>query len=201
MRLIVAAALMFAATPLFAASMDVPSGKYEIDPAHASVTWKIRHFGLSNYTARFIKPQSTVVLDATDVAKSKLDVTIPVSSVRTDYPFPEKVDFDKELATDPKFLGGTANPMIRFVSTGIKMGTGQTAKVSGQLTLNGVTKPVVLDVLFNGTRQPSAMAKVPGFGVSATTVVKRSDFGLTFGQGFLGDEVQLAIEAEYKQAS
>ena len=98
------------AAPLAATSMDIPSGRYEVDPAHVSVTWKIGHLGLSNYTARFVNPASTVMLDAADVAKSKLDVTIKTRSVRTDFPFADKIDFDKESAP---ILSSSVAPLTR----------------------------------------------------------------------------------------
>ena len=198
MRLAIAAVALLAAAPLAAATLGVPSGKYANDPAHTSVTFRIMHLGLSNYTARLTKIVSTVDLNAADVAKSKLAVAIDPKSVKTDFPFADKVDFDAEIGSGDKFLDGKAFPEIKFVSTGIVLGSGKSAKISGLLTLRGVTKPVVLDAVLNGTMQPNAMFKVPAFGVSATAHIKRSEWGMTYGTQFVGDDVELLIQAEYR---
>lgn len=197
MRHLFAIAALAAATPLAAATLDVPSGRYANDPAHTSVTFRIMHLGLSNYTARMTKIASTVYLDAADVAKSKLAVTIEAKSVKTDFPFPDKVDFDSEIGGGDKFLDGKDFPEIKFVSTGITT-VGKLAKITGMLTLRGVTKPIVLDAVLNGTLQPNAMFKTPAFGVSATAHIKRSDWGMSYGTQFVGDDVELLIQAEYR---
>ena len=192
-----------AALPVRAAPMtlDLPSGRYVSDPAHTSVTWKLSHFGLSYYTARFTKIDATVELDAADVAKSTLAVTIDANSVKTDFPFPDKVDFNAEIGGDDKFLNGKAFPEIKFVSTAIVPTGPRTAKITGNLTLRGVTKPMTLDATLNGAMASHPMLKIPIFGVSATGTVKRSDFGMTYGDGVLGNEVKLLIEAEFRKAS
>ena len=201
MRHLTAAAALLAAAPLAAATLDVPSGRYVNDPAHTSVTFRLMHLGLSNYTARLTKTTATVDLDATDVGRSKLSVTIDPKSVRTDFPFPDKVDFDGEIGSGDKFLDGKAFSEIRFVSTAITAGPGKAAKIAGLLTLRGVTKPVVLDAVLNGTMQPNAMFKQPAFGVSATAHIKRSAWGMTYGTQFVGDDVELLIQAEFRPAS
>lgn len=197
MRHLLVAVAVLAASPLAAASLDVPSGKYANDPAHTSVTFRLMHLGLSNYTARMTKIASTVDLDAADVANSKLVVTIEAKSVRTDFPFPDKVDFDGEIGGGENFLNGKAFPQIKFVSTGITA-VGKSAKIMGWLTMRGVTKPVILDAVLNGTQQPNAMFKTPAFGVSATAHIRRSDWGMSYGTQFVGDEVELLIQAEYR---
>ncbi len=197
-----AAALLMAA-PVLAqpAGFSIPSGTYEGDPAHTSVTFKIGHFGLSFYTARFAKVSSTVTLDAARPEASALQVTIDARSVKTDFPFPEKTDFNKEIGTDPKFLDGDKHPQIRFVSTKVTRTGANTADITGNLTLRGVTKPVVLKTVLNGQVANHPMMKKPVFGVSATTTIKRADFGLTAYEGVLGDDVTVLIEAEYGKAA
>lgn len=195
-------AALIAAAPVAAApvKVDLPSGTYEIDPAHASITWRVMHFGLSNYTARFTKFTSTVNLDAANVAKSTLVVTIDPNSVRTDYPFADKTDFDKEIAQDERFLNGAQFPQIKFVSTGIVATGPKTGKLTGNLTLRGITKPVTLDAKWNGGVASHPFLKIPVFGISATGTIKRSDFGMTYGAQALSDTVELQIEAEYQKA-
>ncbi len=198
-RLLTAAALAVTLTaPAFAAPIDAPSGRYEADPSHTSVTWRVKHLGLSNYTARFAKIASTVQLDAANPANSKLSVTIDANSVRTDFPFTDKVDFDKELGGGDKWMNGAKFPQITFVSTGIAVTGPKTAKITGDLTLRGVTKPVVLDAVFNGTTKPNPLMGAERIGVSAHTSIKRSAWGMDYGVQFVGDDVDIAIEAEYK---
>ncbi len=200
-RLLSAAVLAVAlAAPVLAAPVDAPSGKYEVDLSHTSVTWRVKHLGLSNYTARFAKIASTVQLDAAKPANSKVEVTIDPMSVRTDFPFPEKVDFDKEIGGGEKWLYGSKFPEIKFVSTKIVETGPKTAKITGDLTLRGVTKPVTLEAVLNGTTKPNPMMGSERIGLSAKTTLKRSDWGMDYGVQFVSDEVELAIEAEYKLA-
>lgn len=203
MRRLLPAALLAAlivAPALAAPAIDAESGHYVLDPAHASVTWKIKHLGLSNYTARFAKIDSTVDLDAATPANSKLSVTIDANSVRTDFPFPEKTNFDKEIGGDARFLDGEKFPEIKFVATKITATGPKTGTVTGDLTLRGVTKPITLDATFNGTMKANPMMGAAKFGISAHGSIKRADFGMTYGAQFLGDTVELLIEAEYKLA-
>lgn len=200
MRALTVSLALLAAVPALAAPLDAPSGKYEVDPTHTSVTWRVKHLGLSMYTARFTKVASTVEFDAAKPENSKLAVTIDANSVRTDFPFPEKEDFDKVVGGGERFLDGAKFPEIKFVSTSIAPTGPKTGKITGNLTLRGVTKPIVLDATWNGSLAPNAMMKTQKIGVSARGTIKRTDFGITFGTQFLGDEVELQIEAEYNKA-
>lgn len=196
-----ALALLPLATPAVAQkAFDIPSGAYVGDPTHSSVTFKIGHFGLSNYTARFTRFDTAVTLDAANPAASSVKVSIDPNSVRTDYPFPDKEDFDKKIAADPNFLASAQFPTIGFVSKSIRTTGARTAQITGDLTLRGITKTVVLDTVLNGAIQ-HPMRKVPMFGISATGKINRNDFGLTYLKGILGDEVSILIEAELAPAA
>ncbi len=199
MRPLLFAIALFATPALAAPALNVPSGRYAIDPAHTSVTFKISHFGLSNYTARFAKVSGEAMVDAAAVASSKLNVKIDANSVRTDYPFPDKEDFDKKIGNSAAFLNGAKFPDITFVSKSIILTGPKTAKISGDLTLRGVTKTVVLDTVLNGALNPHPMMKIPIFGISATAKINRSDFGLVF-PPVLGEEVTIIIESELDKA-
>jgi polyisoprenoid-binding protein YceI len=195
----IAAAAMFAMAPAAtllaqAAPLDVPAGDYGLDKTHGSLTFKINHMGLSNYTARFASFDATVTLDPRAPANSAVSVTIDPKSVRTDYPFPEKEDFDKVIAE--QFLQAGQFPTITFKSTGLKATGATTGKLTGDLTLLGVTRPVTLDVMLNGAKE-HPMRKIPALGFSATGSFKRSDFGSSVLQGPLGDEIMVIIEAEF----
>jgi polyisoprenoid-binding protein YceI len=195
-------ALALLAAPLMGqtADMAIPEGAYEGDPTHTSVTFKISHFGLSFYTARFASVSSKALLDVEKPEASSVEVEIDARSVRTDFPFPDKTDFDKEIGTDPRFLDGDAHPVIRFVSKKIVLTGKDTADVMGDLTLRGVTKPVVLKARLNGAVMSHPLRKVPMFGISANATISRKDFGLTIYEGALGDEVTVLIETEYAKA-
>ncbi len=187
------------AAPAFAA--DAPfapvKGKYVNDLAHTSVTWRVMHLGLSNYTARFAKTSSTLQLDPARLAASSVIVTVGANSVRTDFPDPAKVDFDKEIGGDERFLSGDKFPEIKFVSTKVVVTGARTAKITGNLTLRGVTKTITLDARFNGATPANRVMGAPRVGFSATGAITRSDFGMTYGTQFVGDRVELQIEAEY----
>lgn len=188
--------LAISAAPALAqgAPIDAPAGEYTLDKTHASITWTIKHLGLSNYTARFASFDSVLVLDPKNPTKSTISVTIDPRSVKTDFPFPEKEDFDKVIAE--KFLLAGEHPAITFQSSGLKATGPRTGKLTGNLTLMGVTKPVTLDVTLNGA-MVHPFRKIPVIGFSATGSFKRSDFGSTALQGPIGDEITVIIEAEF----
>ena len=120
MKFIFALLFAFLLFPLDAISNDklkgMPSGIYKLDKSHASLTWKVSHLGLSNYTARFTKFDADLLFDAMTPENSKIKVTIDPTSVRTDYPNSDKKDFDKQLSTDAGWLNGKQFPEITFLS-------------------------------------------------------------------------------------
>lgn len=182
------------------APSDAPAGAYKLDLAHTSVNFRVSHMGFSHYTARFTKIDGTLNFDPANPATQSVAATIDARSVQTNYPEPAKLDFDAQV--ENQLLGADKFPTITFTSTKVEPTGPSTAKVTGDLTLHGVTKPVVLDVTFNGGYKPNAMdgARV---GFSAHGTFKRSDFGITFGLPAPGsnmgvfDEVEVIIETEF----
>lgn len=195
-----AIALLSAAAPALAQGrpIDVPAGSYRLDPAHTSVVWRVKHLGLSMYSARFIGFDSTVQLDPADPTRSTVTFTIDPKSVRTDFPFPEKENFDMVVAS--RFLKADAHPEIRFRSTAITATGPNTGTINGDMTLGGVTRPVTFDATLNGAML-NPFTKAPTIGLSARGTIKRSEFGLTELLGPIGDEVEIQIEAELARAS
>lgn len=192
--LALAAGLALAALPASAQlATDIPAGTFKVDPTHVSVTWRVMHMGLSNYTARFAKADATLTLDPAKPEAAKLVASVDPLSIKTDFPFVEKENFDNVLATGAKWFN--AQP-ITFASTSVKMTGANTADVTGDLTMLGVTKPAVLKVTFNGGMAAHPFTKMPAIGFSATGTIKRSEFGLTAGIPHVGDDVALLIEAE-----
>ena len=175
----------------------MPRGVYTLDPAHASITWKVSHMGLSNYTARFTKMDSQILLDPDNLENSKVKATVYPSSVRTDYPNVEEKDFDKNLSEDATWFNTKQFPEIKFFSTKVEKTSDTTGKVTGNLTFLGVKKEIVLDVTSNKALGNHPFVNKPALGFSATTTIKRSDFGMTSYIPQIGDEVQVIIEAEY----
>ncbi len=186
-----------------------PAGTYDLDPTHASLTWKVNHFGLSNYTARFTGISGTLVFDPENLSASSLEVSVDPASVETDYPADFKAGhpdspfdtFDQEISESDAYFNSTVFPAITFKSTEITPTGANTGTVTGDLTFRGVTKPVTLDVTYNGTASFPWAPDQPKIGFSATGSLKRSDFGLDIMVPSLGDEVDLLIEVEFAKAA
>jgi len=176
---------------------QMPAGAYQLDKTHASVSWKVSHLGLSRYTARFTQMDAKLVMDVKDPAKSQLVVNIYPMSVTTDFPFAAETDFDQTLATGKEWFNADRFPDIRFVSKRIQVTGKNTGKVFGDLTLLGTTKPLTIDVTFNGAYRKKFLTNVPALGFSATASLKRSDWGMTSLIPLVADRVDILIEAEF----
>lgn len=184
------AATAFAAGP----GEGAPAGAYRSDPPHTSLLWSLNHLGLSNYTARFTKVDARLQWDPEKPEDSTLTVDIDPLSVRTDYPYPEKEDFDAKIGGSADFLAGKP---IRFVGRTIRVTGDKTGTVEGDLTFRGETRPASLDIVFNGSLAAHPASKLPTVGFSATGTIRRSEWGLNFFLPHLGDEVKLVIETEF----
>ncbi|PKP83501.1 MAG: hypothetical protein CVT79_01490 [Alphaproteobacteria bacterium HGW-Alphaproteobacteria-18] len=198
-----AAASDTAATPVEYAA----AGTYVIDPTHTSVTWKVDHFGLSGYTGRFKTVDATLQFNPEDPAATNITVTIDPLSVETDYPADYKAShadspyatWNEDLARNANWLNADAFPQITFTSTSVSQDTASTGKVTGDLTFLGVTRPVILDVTYNGKANFPWAPDADKIGFSATAVLKRSDFGNATYAPNIGDEVEVIIETEFQQ--
>lgn len=183
-----ACSLVFAAPST--APDAAPSGTYTLDKSHANIIFNLSHMGYSRYFGRFNALDSTIIWDAKDPTKSKLDVTVDMASIDTN----NKTLYD-ELVGD-KWFDVKQFPTATFTSTKVEKTGTNNGKVYGNLTLHGVTKPVTLDVTFNGGGM-NAFMNTEELGFSATTNINRSDFGVSNGVPMVGDAVALTIEAEY----
>ncbi len=193
---------VMAQTPAMAKVADLPAGVYTLDKTHASLTWKVSHLGLSNYTARFTDFDATLTLDPANPTAAKVTAKINPLSVETDYPNKAEKDFNKKLAEGAEWFNGTKFPAITFTSTKVAMTGATTANITGDLTMLGVTKPVTLATTFNGgyTQKPFGAEGVAAVGFSATGKIKRSDWGFGTYLPAIGDEVTLALEVEFESA-
>ncbi len=179
-----AAVVMFA-MPVAAQAAET----YNFDPNHTNINWNANHFGFSNPSGRFGLKEGTLVLDDAAPANSSVNVTIDVTGLVTGIP-----KFDEHLKS-ADFLDAEKFPEATFKSTNVETGADNTAKVTGDLTLHGVTKPVVLDVKLNKQGE-NPMSKIKSVGFSGKTVIKRSEFGIDKYVPNVSDEVTIAIEAE-----
>ncbi|HYD69702.1 YceI family protein [Azospirillum sp.] len=190
MKKLFAAALLASATivaigaPAFAAPVS-----YKIDPAHTAVVFIVNHLGFANAVGRFNTVSGDVTFDKDAVQNNAVNVVIETASVDTNH-----AKRDEHLRS-PDFFNAKEFPQLTFKSTKVER-TGETSgKLHGDLTLLGVTKPVVLDVTFNKEGvSPASKKETAGF--SARGTIKRSDFGMKYGVPNIGDEITLLIEAE-----
>ena len=162
---------------------------WTIDPAHSSVNFEIRHLGVSTVHGSITGAKGTVQLDEKDVTKSSVNATLETSTVNT-----ANEARDKHLKS-PEFFDAAKYPEITFKSTGLSNAGGK-LQMTGDLTLNGITKPVTLDVDGPAPPQKGMGKTVSGF--SATGTVKRADysFGGKYPPPMLGDDVKFTIDIE-----
>ncbi len=181
---------------------DAPAGDYGMDLSHTSLNFRISHLGLSHYTARFTGIGGRLTFDPAQPAKQAVTATIDAGSLQTNYPTPAELDFDSLI--EKEFLQAAKYPQITFVSTKVEPTGPRTARVTGDLSLHGVTRPVTLEATFNGGYKAGQMDPSGArIGFSAHGTFKRSDFGIAYGLPApgttmgVGDEVEVTIESEF----
>jgi polyisoprenoid-binding protein YceI len=187
-RITVAAGLAAALTlPALAATSD-----WQIDPAHSAAQFAVKHLAISTVRGAFTSVKGSVQFDDKDITKSTVDVTIDVNSVDT-----RVAARDKDLRSD-HFFDADHFPTITFKSKRVEQVAPGKLKITGDLSIRGTTKEVVLDV--DG---PTAPIKDPWgnqrIGVNASGKITRQDFGITYGPGMIGDEITITIDAELFQ--
>jgi polyisoprenoid-binding protein YceI len=169
-----------------------PAGAYEVEPTHTSVHFRLSHWGLSSYTARFDTITGTLDFQPTNPTASNVDITIAPTSINTGL-----TEFNTKLANDV-FKAGDGQS-IRFVSTGLTATSPTTGTMTGNLTMAGQTHPVTLAVQFNGGRPNPFAAGRQAIGFSARGALSRSTWGSTSWAPAVGDEVEVIVEAEFLQ--
>jgi polyisoprenoid-binding protein YceI len=172
---------------------QVRAGAYMLDPDHGKITWSISHLGYSTYYGQFTGVAAKLDLDPKAPGKSRLSVTVPLAGVSTG-----NGRLEQELA-GPDFFDTQKFPTATFTATGVEPTSPTTARITGDLSLRGITRPVSVDATFNqaGT---SPIDRRYTVGFDGRAVIKRSDFGLTAFLPLLGDDVTLRIEGEFKEA-
>lgn len=162
---------------------------YKIDPTHTATVFSWNHFGFSTPSANFTDIQGTIKVDNAKPSNSSVEVTIPLSSVNTNV-----VALDKEFQEEAWF-NAAKYPNITFKSTKVETKDKKHFKITGNLTVKGVTKPVVLDAVLNKQGE-HPMAKVPAIGFNATTSFNRSAFGIGNYVPNVGDKITVNITTE-----
>lgn len=184
LKYLVLAGLLGAAVAVQAAPVT-----YKLDPSHTMVLFSWNHFGYSNPTADFGLGEGTLVFDEQHPANSSVEVTLPLDRLDTHVPA-----LDEHLKK-PDFLNADQYPVVTFKSTGVQPLGGNKFKVTGNLTVHGVTRPVVLDATLNKVG-PHPMTKAPSIGFDATASIKRSDFGVGAYVPNVSDELSIRITTE-----
>ena len=174
---------------IFVVSVFAQVETWKIDPAHSAAQFAVRHMGISTVRGEFKKVSGSAGYDAADPGKTSLDATIDATTVDT------RVDMRDNDLRSPNFLDVQKYPTITFKSKRAEAAGPGKMKITGDLTIHGVTREVVLDV--DG---PTSPVKDPRgnfhIGASATTKINRKDFGVNGAPGMAGDEISITIDAE-----
>lgn len=185
--------------PAFAGNVSTdpksaPSGAYQIETHHTQVIFAIPHLGITDYYGRFEKVSGTLNFNPGAPEKSSVSVSIDTASANV-----MSSEVLGQLVGPTVFDSGKF-PTAKFKSTSLERTGPTTGKMTGDLTIHGVTKPVTFDVTYNGGLQ-APVGNAYDLGFHATAAIKRSDFGLDkmMWSSFVGDEVKLTIEAMFLQ--
>jgi len=163
---------------------------WQIDPNHTASQFSVRHLGISTVRGQFEKTSGTVVFDPSDPAKTSIDATIDATT------FNSRVQMRDNDVRSPHFLDVAKYPTITFKSTRTEVASAGKLKITGDLTIHGVTKQVTLEVEAPSQPIQDPMGKGLRMGATATTKINRNDFGITTMPGIVGDEIQIELDVE-----
>ena len=185
-------------------TVTAPSGEYALDPNHSTLVVRVPHFGLARYQLRFNGLGGTLNFNAENPAQSTVSITVDTTTLDT--PYSGETDFDAQLQNS-EYLDSATSPTATFVSTSVEQTGPNSARVTGNLTVRGQTRPATFDVAYNGSwRQHPVGIPISGVGFTARGTVNRADFGISAGlppaaepQNGVGNEVELIMEAEFNR--
>jgi polyisoprenoid-binding protein YceI len=169
---------------------SVPAGQYQLDPHHWNVSFDVDHFKYSRFVMRFDKTTAQLNWNAAGMDQSTVTATIDATSLDTNVPILNKMVKGNDA------LNVDTYPTIRFVSTQFKRTGDAKGELTGDLTIRGTTRPVSLAVTFNG-HAPNPLTKQQTLGFSADGHFSRAQFGLSTWYPAVGDDVHVAIQAEF----
>jgi polyisoprenoid-binding protein YceI len=163
---------------------------WQIDPNHTAAQFSVKHLGISTVRGVFERTSGTVAFDPADPTKTSIAATIDANTVNT------RVQMHDNDLRSPHFLEVEKYPTITFKSTRAEAAGAGKLKVTGDLTIHGVTKQVVLDVDASSQPISDPMGKGLRMGANASTKINRNDFGITTMPGVVGDEIQIVLDVE-----
>lgn len=163
--------------------VNAPAQTYNVDPSHTTIQFKVKNFGLMSVKGVFEKFKGTVDIDETDITKSKVDVSIEIASINTG------INMRDDDLRGPNFFDAVKFPTMTFVSTQVEADKDK-LKVTGNLTIKGVTKQITLNV-----EDPKSLPGDRNRGVTATATLNRQDYGVSAG-ATIADEVVITITTE-----
>jgi len=188
---------LFASAVIAAASLTTPafatSGDYVLDASHSQIVFTYDHLGYSTTYGMFSGFEGEISFNQEDPAASSVNVSFPVRTMLTGW----EARFEHFMSAD--FFAAAEDEMVTFTSTSIELTGEDTALITGDLTLNGITKPVVLDAKLNQVGD-HPMANKPWAGFDATTTLMRSEFEVGNFAPFVSDEVEVMISIEAMKA-
>jgi polyisoprenoid-binding protein YceI len=187
-RALIAAVAALSATAAFAAPE-----KYTLDPSHSQVLFSYNHLGYSTTWGMFSGFEGEIMFDQEEPANSSVSVSMPTRSMLTGW----EARFEHFMSDD--FFGAAEDDMVSFTSTGIEVTGENTALITGDLTINDITRSVVLDATLNQAGD-HPMENKPWAGFDATTTITRSEYELGMFAPFVGDEVEVQISVEAMKA-
>ena len=171
---------------------EAPAGTYTIDSKETLVRYGTIHMGINEFWGTFPGAKGTLMIDPKSLEGAKLDVSVPIATVST-----TNKDLDTQLVSSA-FFDAAKYPQMRFVSTSVTRTGPTTAKVAGDLTLHGVTKPIVLDATFTGAG-PNQFSKVFTIGFKAQGQISRSEFGIAKWVPVISDATTINISAAFEK--
>lgn len=195
--------------PGFAPIEGVATADYGLEKSHAFLTFKVGHGGgLSKYRVSFTEFDATLAFDPEDPEAASVSASINPLSVQTNYPGDYKAghaespyaSWNEDLGRNPQWLNGDAFPTIEFVSTEVTRSSDNAGSVTGDLTFLGQTKPITLDVTYNGVGNAPWFGERDLLGFDASTSLVRSEWGMGAYLPLIGDEVEVTFSGEFLQA-
>ncbi|MEL6751462.1 MAG: YceI family protein [Pseudomonadota bacterium] len=165
---------------------------YKFDPSHSQILFSYDHLGFSTTYGLISGFEGTATIDQDDLSKSSVNVTFPINMFTTGW------EARENHFLSPDFFNAAVNPNVTFTSTSVEATGDETAKITGDLTIAGTTKSVVLDAKLNKIG-PNPINQKPWAGMNATTTLKRSDFGVDKFAPNVSDEVEIVISVEMEK--
>ncbi|MEM8616930.1 MAG: YceI family protein [Pseudomonadota bacterium] len=187
---------------------NVAAANYSLEKTHAFLTFKVGHAGgISQYRVNFTDFDADLAFDPADPEAAQLSVTINPLAVETNYNGDYKAGhansgyetWNEDLARNPGWLNADAFPEISFASTSIERTGDKTGTVTGDMTFLGKTAPITFDVTFNGSANAPWFGTRDLIGFNASTVITRSEWGMTRGVPNIGDAVSVEFSGEFLQ--